>query len=338
MTKRYNSVPLRLSDQAGFIENTLPSEVQVLKTGNYFHQGREIPITSADLQKMVFNFNEKVRGIDLMLDYGHNTEGEAAAWFSELYLAEDDTELWAKVTWTEGGKDAVLSKKYRYISADFDFNYKDNETLTEHGPTLFGAGLTNRPVVKRMEPIVQLSEKTQYQENEMELEKKLDELSEMLKQMMVALEKMAPKEEEKEEMKEEMKEKEEEMGEKEKLGEDEKVGTMLSENARLIEENNTLKKEQEFNKLFTEGKVVAAQKEAYMAGDMIKFAELATELHTGANGSNHEADKKVKDAEAEVVRLAEKEMEATGLTFGKSVSKVLIENPALAKQYREKFN
>ena len=33
--------------------------------------------------------------IDLMLDYGHDSGGEAAAWFSSVYLSENGSELWA---------------------------------------------------------------------------------------------------------------------------------------------------------------------------------------------------------------------------------------------------
>ena len=73
---------------------------------------------------------------------------------NDIYLSENGEELWATVDWTEGGEKSVRRKEYRYLSADFQFNYTDNETLQEYGPTLFGAGLTNRPVVKGMAPTI----------------------------------------------------------------------------------------------------------------------------------------------------------------------------------------
>lgn len=347
---KYKSAPLRLSDQAGFLENALPSDVQILKAGIFFHDGRQISITEDELSKMVENYKQNVRGIDLMLDYGHDTEGEAAAWFTDLYLSEDRKELWGKVSWTEGGKDAILTKKYRYISADFDFNYTDNETMKKYGPTLYGAGLTNRPVVKKMQPVIQLSEKINTQEKKME--EKVAELYDMMKSMLDLLGAMKDADEENVELMKKMAEKlgyKEEMEEKESMEEkemaedkvemsDEKNKSLLSENARLIEENKKLKKEGEFNKLFSEGKVVLAQKEAFLKGDMVAFTEAASKINTENTGNTANGTKKVNDAEAEVIKLAEKICKDEGEKFGKAVTRVLSENPALAKKYREKFN
>lgn len=346
MKELYKSAPLKLSDQAGFIENTLPGSIQVLRAGKYYHQGREIFITEQSLSEMVSNFKNNVRGIDLMLDFGHDTEGEAAAWFEDIYLSEDGNELWARVIWTESGKDAVLSKKYRYISADFDFNYTDNENLTEHGPTLFGAGLTNRPVVKRMEPVIQLAEKVTYnEENKMDLEKKIDELVTMMKAVVSKMEFEEPKKEEpKEEMGEEKKMEEAEEDKKEEMKEekmseeakDEEKREVLSETAKLIEENRILKKENEFNKLFSEGKVVEAQRSAFMEGDMVAFSEASARIHTENVGTSKEGDKVV-DAEEQVIKLAEKIVNEDNVSFAEATTRVLKGNPSLAEKYRNKF-
>ena len=40
------------------------------------------------------------------------------------------------------------STKVSLSVPEFTFNYKDNEELKDHGPTLLGAALTNRPVIK----------------------------------------------------------------------------------------------------------------------------------------------------------------------------------------------
>lgn len=326
--KLYKSIPLRLSDQAGFDENTVPKEIQVLRAGKYYHNGREITVTPEHLKKMIVNFEEKRRGVDLMVDFGHDTEGEAAAWFDNVYLTEDGTELWAGVIWTESGKQAVIDKKYRYISADFDFNYVDNETLTEYGPTLFGAGLTNRPVVKRMQPVIQLSEKNaENKENKMELEQKVDALADMLKSL---IEKLEPKEELKEELKEEPKK--EETGNKE----DDEKKEQLSEIAKLKKENEDLVKTNQFNQLFAENKVVEAQREAFMKGDMVAFSENAVKLNTNDKGTINK-DETPKDAEAEIIKLAEKMCTEEKIDYGKAVSIVLANNPKLSEEYNKKF-
>ncbi len=146
----YRSSPFQIK----LSEKELPNKIQLLRAGNFFHDGREIEVDQKDLENMVRNFSEKVRGIDLMIDFSHNSEGEAAGWIKELILSDDKAELWAEVDWTPVGKERLANKSFKYISADFSFAYKDNETLKDYGPTLFGAGLTNRPVVKQMEPIV----------------------------------------------------------------------------------------------------------------------------------------------------------------------------------------
>lgn len=329
------SAPIKLSDQAGFAENTVPKEIQILRAGEYYHAGKKILVSKQDLEKMVVNFREKVRGIDLMVDFSHESEGEAAAWIDDVYLTENNTELWARVIWTPSGEEAVLNKKYRYISADFDFNYKDNETLAEFGPTLFGAGLTNRPVVKKMQPVIQLSEKYNEEKN-MDLEKKIEELMAMIASLVSKVEMMekSMKPAEKVEATEEKLEDKKEL--KEELSDDSKK-ELLSETNKLIEENKALKKENEFNKLFSEGKVVEAQRKAFLDGDMVAFSEAAAKIHQTNTGTPNE-NKNDGDAEEKVIKLAEKLCKEDGIDFGKAVAKVLNENPKLSEEYNKKFN
>lgn len=173
-------LPIKLNEgvQTGTTDlfKTVPDEIQLFRTGVYNHPeyGR-MEITSDILKKMVLNFSEKVRGIDIALDYKHDSEAEAAAWFSELYTKENDSQLWGKVRWTDKGKDKILSEEYKYISPDFTFLYTDNQSMKQYGPVLLGAGLTNRPFIKGMQPIT-LSE--EFPMNELE---KLKEENALLK-------------------------------------------------------------------------------------------------------------------------------------------------------------
>jgi len=99
------------------------------------------------LDQMVKNFDEKTRGIEIMLDAGHNSDREAYGWFKSLSvkMGEDGkAELWGTVELTSLGQRSLTEKLYGYISADFDMSYKDNESLVNHGAVLLGAGLTNR--------------------------------------------------------------------------------------------------------------------------------------------------------------------------------------------------
>lgn len=137
----------------------VPSEVQILRTGAFFHQAYgKVEVTKEMLSNMVRNFNENVRRVDLAIDYRHESDNIAAGWIRELMLFDEGESLWAKVQWTKNGERVLGEKEFRYLSADFSLDYQDNESLQKFGPTLLGAGLTNRPVIKDMAPAVELKE------------------------------------------------------------------------------------------------------------------------------------------------------------------------------------
>jgi len=322
----YKAQPIKLSQDAFYEDNSLPDRVQLLRVGTFYQGLNEVKVSERDLESMVKNFSEKVRGIDLMIDFSHNSEGEAAAWIKSVFLSEDKQELWAEVHWTPGGKNKVLDKEFRYISADFSFNYVNNETLHEYGPTLFGAGLTNRPVVKNMEPVIELSEKKEYQMEEM-LKQLLDKLS-ALEAKMDSFE-MGMKKELEESEKEMMEDDKKEMEEMPK--EDVKMSEDSEKLEELKKENELLKKTNEFNKLFSEGKVVEAQREAFMNNDMVKFSENAASVKFNEVGNQGKVndDSTKEDVEDKIIKLAEEKK----TTF----SKILAENPDLAKEYNKKF-
>src|SRR5690606_125563 len=89
------------------------------------------------------------------IDVAHKPADGAAA--KVLALSVDGNRLRADVEFTQFGVDAVQQRGFRYLSAEFVDDYVDNETGVSHGPTLLGAGLTVRPVIKRLDP-VELSE------------------------------------------------------------------------------------------------------------------------------------------------------------------------------------
>lgn len=322
MNQIIRSIPLKFNEQALLADNNAPDRVQVLRTGTFFAGDEPIQITQDILKQMVKNFSENVRGVDLMIDYGHDSEGEAAAWITNLFLNEDETELWAQVDWTEKGQDQILSKNYRYLSADFHTNYKDNETLKEYGHVLFGAGLTNRPFVKNMEPVVQLSE-----QKYIESEDNMEEVLKQLKDIMVVMEGLKG-------AIEDLKPKEMMEGEKEEMGDDEmklseEIEKQKAESKRLSEENAKMKKENEFNKLFAEGKVVEAQREAFMNNDMAKFSELACEVQFSEKGNQGKEQDKKELSEEEAIAKITKIAKEENITF----SEVLKKEPKLKEAY-----
>ena len=134
--------------------------MQILRTGAFSdpRYGR-FEITKEMLGQMVKNFTEGVRGVIPALDYKHDSDDVAAGWFKRLWLADEGNELWADIEMTPKGEKILGDKEFGYVSADFDTEYQDNESLKNFGCVLLGAGLTNRPVIKRMESVIQLAEK-----------------------------------------------------------------------------------------------------------------------------------------------------------------------------------
>ena len=141
-------------------ENRL-RKMQILRTGTFTDpRYGKFEITKKMLE-MVSNFKAGVRGVIPALDYKHESDDIAAGWFKNLSVEKtgNDYELFGEIEMTPKGEKVLADKEFGYVSADFDTNYKDNESQAVHGCVLLGAGLTNRPVIKRMESVIQLSEK-----------------------------------------------------------------------------------------------------------------------------------------------------------------------------------
>ena len=129
------------------------SWVTITRTGS-FTDPRYGPfeITSPMLLSMVKNFDEQVVGQEIYIDVNHKPGDGAAA--KILKLRVEGTRLRALAEWTDYGLKAVRERGFTYLSAEFADNWQDNEGGAFHGPTLLGAGLTVRPVIKRLDPIM----------------------------------------------------------------------------------------------------------------------------------------------------------------------------------------
>lgn len=128
----------------------------ITRTGKFYDpRYGEFEITRKMLNSMVSNFKNNVYGQKIVLDVSHNASNGAAGFFQELFV--DQGRLRGKVELTNYGIEAIKNKGFIYVSAEFHDDFEDNEQRIKHGPTLLGAGLTPRPVIKRLDPI-QLSE------------------------------------------------------------------------------------------------------------------------------------------------------------------------------------
>jgi len=132
------------------------SRVTITRTGE-FNDPRygDFEISKQMLLAMVDNFKKGAYGQDIFIDVAHKPDDGAAA--KVLNLSVEGNRLRAEVEWTDFGVKAVKDRGFQYLSAEYHPNFKDNEAGLEHGPTLLGAGLTVRPVIKNLDP-VRLSE------------------------------------------------------------------------------------------------------------------------------------------------------------------------------------
>lgn len=297
------------------------TKVELLRTGIFRNGKDKFPITKEHLDSFVKNFSEKVRGIDLAVDYKHDSEDVAAGWFKSVEVVDSgdgkNFQLFAEIDWTKNGEKVLSEKEFRYISADFHLKYVDNETLKEYGPTLLGAGLTNRPVVKGMEPIVQLSEKEGV--NDMTLEQAMAKIAELEARLAKAPDTAKFADMEK------------------KCAEYEKKMADDAAAAKLAE------KKGKFDKMLSERKVVEAQREAFMSDDFAKFTELQqvppkegrlSENEDPAKGGDNGGDEG--DTQDQVIKLAEKLVADKKASDIVSATKMVLTDPehkALAEKY-----
>lgn len=241
----------------------IPTIVEIAKVVEGYHASYgKVKITKEDLQSMKRNFDEGVVGIDISFDFEHD-QAAAAAWVQKVFLSDDGQTLLGQVKWTADGALALSGKKFRYFSPEFTHNYVHPHTRKEHGPTLLGGGLVNRPFLK-MDAIVEMSEKPNKGQNvSQELELKVTNLqSEIsLKDAAVIIAKnqiVSLKEE----------------------------NTALSAKVKTLEDAASKKeREDKHTKLFSEGKINAAQLTALNEGkDAFEVMALATEMNNTPGG------------------------------------------------------
>lgn len=104
------------------------------------------------IRRFADSVNNRVRGIDLDIDYEHKRGahgGRAAGWVQNAEARDDG--LWLGVSFTPAAKEAIKNREYRYFSPEFDDEWEDNSGQA-HKDVLFGGGITNRPHLKSLQP------------------------------------------------------------------------------------------------------------------------------------------------------------------------------------------
>ncbi len=328
---------IRLSDPKGPASVNPP--VQVLRCGSFTHpKYGNFDITTATLQELKKNFDDGIRGVDLAVDYFHKSDEEAAGWFEELYLSDDEQELWAKVDWTDTAQAKLAERKVRYFSPDFAFQWQDPESGKTFKNVLFGGGLTNRPFVKDMAAIVAAEGDYEMDEKLKALEAKILKLSEgndamvaehaaMKKKLAEYADAVPPPapaasddddDDDDDDLPTVKKKLALALAENEKL----KAGAAKATEAAKLAEKTTA-----FNILLSEGKACAAQKDAFLKGDMDGFIKLAEKTNLAGNGYSEGSQEGAAanggdgDVADRVLKLAEEKHKEWGIPLVDAISK-----------------
>jgi hypothetical protein len=149
------------------------SWIMLLPLGEYEHPKGTLKLTRVMLAEVKRNFDNRVRGVEIALDYDHKaSDGDSRAfgWLEAVGIYDAGRAplrnqpaesypggLWGLVRWTKIGLDAVQDEIYRYISAEYRPEWTNPVNNTTYHNVLIGATLTNRPFMNHM-PAVQLSE------------------------------------------------------------------------------------------------------------------------------------------------------------------------------------
>jgi phage I-like protein len=118
----------------------------------------EFSITPEDAASWKRNLAEHFNG-EALIDFDHSPEKgkgtKAAGWIRDLVV--EGEHVLADVEFTPAGAEAIRNGEYRYISPTFVGAWKDEHGV-DRGKTLLGAGLTNRPFLRKRMPAISLSE------------------------------------------------------------------------------------------------------------------------------------------------------------------------------------
>ena len=298
-------------------------EQTLLRVGKFKHpKYGTINITPDHMRSFVKNHEAKVRRVEDAVDFGHNTGGPAAAWMQGVRFDEKSCKLLFKPQWTPKGIEAVKGQEYKYLSADFDLDYEDNESGKKFGPTLNGAGLTNRPFVKGMEAI-QLSEG-----DCMNLEQALA----MIEQLKAQIAQLQQGQQDMSALQAKFSEAETELK------------TFREKEAERAKADALAAKSKQFDELMKSGKACEAQRSIFLAEtfDAVKFAEAFVPPHTErlseeekAAAAKAEAEKGA-TAESKILKLAETMVgEKKAATKGQAITIILSDpaHKALADEY-----
>lgn len=157
MTESYQlQIAAALDAPQDAVPADVPSEFQLLPLGEIeLADGPTFVVDREAVEAIIRAFDE--RGVDMVIDYEHQTEGgrfaspdgtaPAAGWIKALEDRGPDG-LWAVVEWTDRARRYLAAREYRYFSPVF-LAGRDGRIME-----LLRVGLTNSPRINRLRPLI----------------------------------------------------------------------------------------------------------------------------------------------------------------------------------------
>lgn len=116
------------------------------------HYAGEFTLTSKAFDEMAFH--AKQRGLDIVVDYEHETlwgtKAPASGWIKPENIKVEGGELWVMINWTPTALEFIEKKEYRYLSPVFMKDTVDPATGSFVGWTLHSVALTNTPFLSEI--------------------------------------------------------------------------------------------------------------------------------------------------------------------------------------------
>lgn len=127
--------------------------IEIFREGEWNHPKHGIIKGTKKLfQDFIDNWKNNILGRDISFDKTHNPEDGATGWVKGMKIVGD--RLKALVEFTPWGLELIEQKGFKYFSPEYRDSYTDKESGKEYKNVLFGGGITNRPFLTNLAPIV----------------------------------------------------------------------------------------------------------------------------------------------------------------------------------------
>ena len=127
--------------------------IEIFREGKWNHPKHGVIEGNKKLfDDLINNWKSNVIGRDISFDKTHDPSDGATGWVKDLKVEGD--RLKAFVELTPWGIDLIKNKGFKYFSPEYTSKYTHKETGVVYNNVLLGGGITNRPFLTDLNPIV----------------------------------------------------------------------------------------------------------------------------------------------------------------------------------------